>query len=70
MAPKTKPHRLSDVEKIIIVRLIIEKKDILFGNFSASDGITYDRKRKAWQDIIKVCKEKYDFDAGTYNVRI
>ena len=62
---KCKQHRLSGVEKIVIVRLINEKKDALFGRFSAADGTTIDSKRKAWNVIIEQCKKEYGFDAGT-----
>lgn len=67
---KGKQHRLSDMEKIIVVRLIKEKKDVLFGKFSAGDGITFDSKRKGWNDIIEQCKKEYGFDAGILYVSL
>lgn len=61
---KAAPHRLSDTQKIIIVRLIAERKNLLFGKFLTTDGITYNAKEKAWKEIIDICKENYGFDAG------
>ena len=45
------PPKFEADGKKILLQLILQKKDILFGNFDESKGITKERRREAWNEI-------------------
>lgn len=62
--PRAVRHQLTETQKILIVKLIDKRKDILFGSFS--DRVTNESKERKWNEVINECKNDYGFDAGIF----
>jgi hypothetical protein len=53
---------LTSEQKVVVVQLIGDNKDVLFGSIKGTK-VSNETKANAWQSIVNICRNTYGFSA-------